>query len=59
MRFLDNPTLTGEIVEASIDKLIPIEKLAWADGETSRRACTVYDPFFKAIHGQVSGLQNS
>lgn len=58
MRFLDNPTLTGEVVEASIDTLIPVEKLAWADGEMSRRACTVYDPF-KAIHGRVSGLQNS
>ena len=58
MKFIDDPSLNGELVEASVDKLLLVEKAGYVDGERSKRASGVYDPFFRAIHGELSGLED-
>ncbi|KAK5406888.1 hypothetical protein LTR06_008383 [Exophiala xenobiotica] len=59
MKFLNDPSLTGEWAEASSDKVRLQEKLAYMNGEVSRRTVQVWDPYFEAIHGTVSGLPDN
>lgn len=57
-KFLDDPTLNGQVVEANVDRITVIEKPPYIHGEASMRASAVYDPFFERVHGQTSGLPN-
>jgi len=56
MKFLEDPSLTGELVEASVNKILLVEKPSYADGEVSKRVSQVYDPVFAAVHGEFSQL---
>ncbi len=56
MKFLNDPSLTGEWAEASRDKVLLQDKLAYMDGDISKRTVQVWDPYFKAVHGRLSGL---
>lgn len=54
--FIDDDSLNGRIVEASVDKHFFIEEPKEANGRFTRRSVTVWDPLFKMIHGEVSEL---
>lgn len=54
LKFLNDRSLNGQLLECSRDKLIILKKPEYADGEFSQRTGTVYDPLFVAIHGEPS-----
>ncbi|EXJ54444.1 hypothetical protein A1O7_09784 [Cladophialophora yegresii CBS 114405] len=58
LRFLDDPSLNGNIIEASRNRLLFTEKPPYADGDYSKRSSTVFDPLFESVHGQPSGLED-
>ncbi|ETI20464.1 hypothetical protein G647_08500 [Cladophialophora carrionii CBS 160.54] len=58
LKFLDDPSLNGKIIEASRDQLLFQEKPPYADGDYSKRSSTVFDPLFEMVHGQPSGLED-
>ncbi|OCT48362.1 hypothetical protein CLCR_04438 [Cladophialophora carrionii] len=58
LKFLDDPSLNGKIIEASRDQLFFQEKPPYADGDYSKRSSTVFDPLFEMVHGQPSGLED-
>ncbi|KAH7078964.1 15-hydroxyprostaglandin dehydrogenase [Paraphoma chrysanthemicola] len=58
-RFLDDDSLYGRIMECSVDKHFFIEQPTLANGQYSRRAVTVWDPLFKMMHGENSGLSDA
>lgn len=53
---MDDPSLNGQILEASRDQLLFQHKPPYADGEYSKRASTVFDGLFAVVHGELSGL---
>ena len=55
-KYLSDPSLNGEICEASVDKVLVQPKQVYGNGEASRMVGTVYDPLFAAIHGELSGV---
>jgi hypothetical protein len=61
MKFLDDEdgALVGEALECSVEKLIFVPRVELLNGHASRRACTVWDPLFKAMHHENSGLPDS
>ena len=58
LKFLDDPSLNGQIIEASRDQLLFQQMPPYADGEYSKRASTVFDPLFEMVHGQPSKLHD-
>lgn len=62
LKCLGDRSLNGELIEASRDKLVIMEKPKYADGEYTKRTCTLYDPMFISVHGEPSkmaGILNS
>ncbi|KAF2030286.1 15-hydroxyprostaglandin dehydrogenase [Setomelanomma holmii] len=57
--FLDDETLYGRVLECSVDKHFFIEQPILANGHYSIRAVTVWDPLFKIIHKEHSGLPDA
>jgi len=55
-RFLNDESLTGQAVECSADKEIFLFSPEYANGRVTKRACTVWDPLFKMMHSENSGL---
>lgn len=49
----------GVVVEASVDKALEVPESRLANGQASTRAVTVWDPLFKMLHGEGSGLKNA
>jgi len=60
-RFLndDENSLFGEAIECSADKQLFVPRPEFLNGMVSRRACTVWDPLFKMLHGEESGLEDA
>ena len=58
-RYLSEPTLNGEICEASVDKVLVQPTQPYGNGKASKMAGTVYDPLFAAIHGELSGVEGA
>lgn len=58
LKCLHDPTVNGQLIECSRDQHFILPRPGYADGETSKRACTVYDPYFVAVHGESSGLED-
>ena len=58
LKCLEDSSLNGELLECSRDKVLLLAKPEYADGEVTKRTCTVYDPFFKVVHGEFSGLED-
>ncbi|KAH6665415.1 hypothetical protein B0J14DRAFT_521934 [Halenospora varia] len=52
----DDNQQTGEALECSVKDHFLIPKQEYVNGRFSARACTVWDPLFKMMHGQNSGL---
>jgi len=50
---------TGEAIECSVDKLYIIPQTEYANGRVSKRAATVWEPLFKIMHSEVSGLSDA
>ncbi|KXJ89153.1 hypothetical protein Micbo1qcDRAFT_206722 [Microdochium bolleyi] len=46
----------GVVVEASVDKVLKLPEGKLANGDASQRSITVWDPLFKMLHGEESGL---
>lgn len=58
-KFLDDDTAVGQAVECSADKQIPFSDPPMLNGLATRRAVTVWDPLFRLIHGEDSGLSSA
>ncbi|KAJ9614016.1 hypothetical protein H2200_002152 [Cladophialophora chaetospira] len=58
LKFFDDPSLNGKIIEASRDQLLFQEMPPYADGDYSKRSSTVFDPLFEMVHGQPSQLED-
>ncbi|OAG37844.1 hypothetical protein AYO21_07950 [Fonsecaea monophora] len=58
MKCLHDRSLNGELIECSRDKHFVLPRPGYADGETSKRTCTVYDPYFVQVHGESSQLED-
>lgn len=57
--FLDDSTRTGQVAECSADKILLLEDPPLANGRVTKRACTVWDPLFKMMHHENSGLEEA
>jgi len=55
----DDNHQTGEAVECSVDKLYVVPQTKYANGRASKRACTVWEPLFKMLHSENSGLDDA
>jgi hypothetical protein len=58
-RFLNDDSLTGQAMECSADKQILLPFPEYANGSVTKRACTVWDPLFKMMHSENSGLADA
>ena len=56
---LSDESLVGEALEASAEKLLPIPRPGLQNGHVSARSVTVWDPLFKMLHGEESGLPDA
>ncbi|KAK5110480.1 hypothetical protein LTR62_005831 [Meristemomyces frigidus] len=50
---------TGQGIEASVDKLLAFSEPPMLNGQHTKRAVTVWDPLFKVMHGENSGLPDT
>ncbi|KIV80261.1 hypothetical protein PV11_07774 [Exophiala sideris] len=57
--FLENPTVSGQVVECSTDKHFFLPRPPLANGRFTERAITVWDPLFKMLHHEDSGLSDA
>ncbi|RDW77008.1 hypothetical protein BP6252_05061 [Coleophoma cylindrospora] len=55
----DDNQETGEAMECSTDKRILVKQAEYANGDASKRACTVWEPLFKMLHGENSDLETA
>jgi len=55
----DDNRQTGEAMECSVTSHFIIPKPEYANGRFSARACTVWEPLYKTMHGENSGLQDA
>jgi len=60
-RFLedDKKEFSGQVVEGSIEKVIPVPRPEPLNGRYTVRACTVWEPLFKQYHGENSDLPDA
>ncbi|KAJ5100269.1 hypothetical protein N7456_006321 [Penicillium angulare] len=56
MKCLETPNLNGELIECSVKKHIFLPLPDMANGEATKRACTVWEPLFEAKHYERSDL---
>lgn len=58
--FLEDSTgMTGELLECSADKLIYYQMPEPGNGHITKRAVTVWEPLFRIMHGENSGLPDA
>lgn len=55
-RFLNDGSLNGKAFEASAEKLLEYDLPEPRNGRITERAITVWEPLFKALHGEPSRL---
>ncbi|KAH9827356.1 15-hydroxyprostaglandin dehydrogenase [NAD(+)] [Teratosphaeria destructans] len=58
-QLLESEKASGVILEGSVDKIIRVPDPPLLNGSRTKRAVTVYDPLFKYLHGEESGLQDA
>ncbi|KAL2877256.1 hypothetical protein SGCOL_007412 [Colletotrichum sp. CLE4] len=58
-RIITDESLSGEALECSVDKVLLTPDPEPLNGETSTRACFVWDPIFHQIHHEPSGLPDA
>jgi len=56
---VDNPAVTGQVVECSADKHFFLPRPALANGRLTKRAFTVWEPLFEQLHHEKSGLPDA
>ncbi|KAI6785349.1 uncharacterized protein J7T54_006991 [Emericellopsis cladophorae] len=56
---LDDDSLAGEVLECSVEEILPLPVPELRNGRFSKRAVTVWDPLFKMYHGEESGLPDA
>ena len=56
---LNDPTINGQLIECSTDRhfFLPLPELA--NGDATKRACTVWEPLFEEKHHEKSGLSDT
>ncbi|KAK3614715.1 hypothetical protein LTR56_027071 [Elasticomyces elasticus] len=59
IRLLYDETLTGQGIECSVDKQLPFPDPPLLNGVHTKRAITVWEPLFKLMHGEASGLEGA
>ncbi|KAK5685093.1 hypothetical protein LTS10_003168 [Elasticomyces elasticus] len=59
IRLLNDETLTGQGIECSVDKQLPFPNPPLLNGVHTKRATTVWEPLFKLMHGEASGLEGA
>jgi hypothetical protein len=59
LKFLEDDSLTGQILEGSVDKLFFYDTPKEANGRFTKRAVTIWDPHFKMMHGELSGIPDA
>ena len=58
--FLEDSTgMSGELLECSADKLIYYQMPEPGNGHITKRAVTVWEPLFRMMHGEYSGLPDA
>ncbi|KAL2357101.1 hypothetical protein BJ546DRAFT_1058713 [Cryomyces antarcticus] len=57
--FLEDESLTGQAVECSANKHLFSHQPEFLDGAISKRAVTCWDPLFKMLHYEDSGLPDA
>ena len=55
----DDNHQTGEALECSVDKHFLVPQTEYANGRFSKRACAVWEPLHKMMHGEKSGLSDA
>lgn len=55
-KILEDESLVGQSLEASVDKIILTPEPEFLNGEASKRASFVWEPGFTHLHGEPSGL---
>jgi len=50
---------TGQGIEASVDKLLTFQDPPLLNGSHTKRAVTVWDPLFRTMHSESSGLPDA
>jgi hypothetical protein len=57
---LDDESLNGEALEASVNEILVLPRPELANGRFSTRAVTVWDPLFRMLHSnEPSGLPDA
>lgn len=59
VRLLDDESLTGQAIECTRDKHFFFPDPPLLDGRHTKRSVTVWDPLFKLMHGENSGLPDA
>ena len=59
VKLLNDETLWGQAIECSTDKHFFFPTPPYLNGDSSKRAITVWDPLFELIHGERSGLPDA
>lgn len=59
LSLLNDEQASGVALECSIDKQLPLPDPPFLNGKYSKRAVTVWDPLFKYMHGENSGLDDA
>ena len=59
MRFIEDETLTGQGIECSVDEQLFFPEPPLLNGKHTKRAATVWEPLFKVMHGEHSGLDDA
>lgn len=57
--FLDDKSRTGQVVECSAKDRFFLPDPPLLNGRITKRATTVWDPLFKMMHGENSGLEEA
>ncbi|KAI3394415.1 hypothetical protein diail_2827 [Diaporthe ilicicola] len=58
-RCLNEEALNGELIECSTDKHFFLPRSNMANGDATKRACTVWDPLFELKHGEKSEIPDA
>ena len=59
MKLLDDPTTFGQALECSQDKHFVYPDPPLLNGPVTKRAFTVWEPLFKVMHHEESGLPDA
>jgi hypothetical protein len=58
-KLLNDESLTGQAIECSANKHLFANQPEFLNGAVSKRAVTVWDPLFKMMHSELSGLPDA